>query len=161
MSHISKPILVFILVVVCLRLEAGNEFITFSPDRVLPSEDQPLAQVERAWNEIEEEKKERIEKLLFVDLGLSSTGNIEAIGRYSLIESSEFGEVNDIVFHFIQKDIFGSRLVWSCLINSNSMKYQLLYHAESPSQLGEIKPVSEHHIQSVVTIPLRLRLHSM
>ena len=142
MSCIPKPVLVFVLLLVWLRLEAGNDYISFSTDRVLQLEDQPLTQGERAWSEVEEEKKSRIKRLLFVDLGLSSTGNIEAIGSYSLTESSEFGKVNDQVFHFIQKDLFGSRLVWSCLVNSNSMKYQLLYHAGSPSyQLGQIKPV--------------------
>ncbi len=79
-----------------------------------------------------------LKSTLIRKLGLSSTGFIKLIGKYHLTEKSKLGDKNDLIFHFIQQDLFGGRLFWSCLVNLNNGKMQVLYHVKDPDKYGKI-----------------------
>jgi hypothetical protein len=87
-----------------------------------------LGAFEKAWEKIDSDTKQKIELYIVIELGLSSTGKIELIGNYRLTEDDEFGKLEQQVLHFIQRDLFGSRLFWSCLINVDNYNTKLLYH---------------------------------
>ena len=80
------------------------------------------------WEKLPENDKNQINRFLVLTLGLSSTGTIELIGVYNTISSSGFSEQNDLVLHFVQKDLFGDRLFWSCLLNMSNAKAKVIYH---------------------------------
>jgi hypothetical protein len=85
------------------------------------------AKIKRTWSQMPSDMKRRVLRYLRGDLGLSSTGKVELIGSYRLTEQSDFGKEGDQVFHFLQKDLFGERPFWSCLINVDSALTKVLY----------------------------------
>ena len=105
--------------------------MTGPEENVLSKYDDPIKELgafEKAWQKIDNDTKQKIEHYLMMELGLSSTGKIELIGNYSLTEDDDFGKQGQQVLHFIQRDLFGSRLFWSCLINVDNYNTRLLYH---------------------------------
>jgi hypothetical protein len=79
---------------------------------------------------------QKIESFLIKEFGLSSTGAIHVIGNYHLTHDCKLGKENDKIIHVIQKDLFGSRLFWSCLVNLTQEKVQVLYRCQKPDDFG-------------------------
>jgi hypothetical protein len=114
--------------------------ITFAPWPSLSESKNDQSLIEKKWNELDEEIRKRIQSILLMDLGLSSTGHIEAIGCYTLTRTNQLGKEGDRIFHFIQRDLMGSRLFWSCLINTDSMKIQKIYPTSDLAASEQVKP---------------------
>jgi len=93
------------------------------------------------WEKLAPSQRKRIEDFLRMKLGLSSTGTIELIGSYKTIEEKDFSQHGDLIFHFIQKDLFGDRLFWSTLINSTNNKSLLIYHCAPGSSKDKIQDI--------------------
>ena len=93
------------------------------------------------WEKLAPSQRKRIEGFLRMKLGLSSTGTIELIGSYKTIEEKDFSQHGDLIFHFIQKDLFGDRLFWSTLINSTNNKSLLIYHCAPGSSKDKIQDI--------------------
>lgn len=128
---------VFTLCVIpCCSKTATKERTSFvetadSEVNALSKKNDPIKELgafEKAWQKIDNDTKKKIEHYLMMELGLSSTGKIELIGNYILTSDDEFGKQGQQVLHFIQRDLFGSRLFWSCLINTDNYNTRLLYH---------------------------------
>lgn len=85
------------------------------------------------WEKLAENDKNQINRFFLHNLGLSSTGTIELVGTYNTMLSSGFSKHNDLVLHFIQKDLFGDRLFWSCLLNMANGKAKVIYHCNHES----------------------------
>jgi len=100
-----------------------------------------MPDIERSKPDIEIPKK--IEWFLMEKLGLSSTGSIKAIGKYCLTHDSNLGKETDTIIHIVQKDLFGSRLFWSCLVNEREGKIQVLYRCQNPDEFGTIMLIEE------------------
>jgi len=83
------------------------------------------------------------ESFLVTELGLSSTGAIQVIGSYRLTGDSELGKEQDEILHVIQKDLFGDRLFWSCLVNLTRERVQVLYRCQKPDEFGAILSINE------------------
>lgn len=81
---------------------------------------------------------EKIKSFIVKKLGLSSTGSMQIIGSYRLTQDCKLGKDKDKIVHLIQKDLFGARLFWSCLINVTSGKVQVLYRCQKPDDFGTI-----------------------
>lgn len=79
---------------------------------------------------------EKVKSSVIKKLGLSSTGEIKVIGKYRLTQDCDLGKENDEIVHLIQKDLFGKRLFWSCLVNITRGKIQVLYRCQKPDNFG-------------------------
>ena len=134
-------VLVFLFVSSSFAGTNESSLIIFDPSPSLSESEADQSLIEREWNELEEEKRRRFESMLLVDFGLSSTGRIEAIGCYTLTHSDQLGNKGDRIFHFIQRDLMGSRLFWSYLINTDSMKVQKLYPTSDSAATEQIKSI--------------------
>lgn len=75
------------------------------------------------------------------ELGVSSTGILVLAGKFTLTEKSKLGQKGDQIIHVIQRDLFGGRLFWSCLVNLTENKIQILYQADVPDKFGIVKPI--------------------
>ena len=84
--------------------------------------------------------KKRIQQYLY-SLGISSTGHVLHIGTYRLTEASDFGKQGDQVFHFLQKDLFGARLSWSCLVNVDNELTTILYDVNERKRKLTVAPL--------------------
>lgn len=104
----------------------GKEFLSFAAREIRSD----LLRTEVSdWPGKSLDAKKRIRQYLY-SLGISSTGHVQLIGTYRLTEDSKFGEEGDLVFHFLQRDLFGARLFWSCLVNVDSELTSVLYDVQ-------------------------------
>jgi hypothetical protein len=84
-----------------------------------------------------------LDHYLKMELGYSSTGSIEVIGKYVLTAGNKLGNKDDKILHVIQKDLFGTRLWWSCLVNVTQSKIQILYRCQHPNDFGTIVEIEK------------------
>ena len=120
-----------------IRAETG--FIAFGEPKLLDGG--PL-QRQRAWEAVDPAVRKSIETYLLRHLGLSSTGSISLIGYYSVTGHDALGPEGSRVFHFIQRDLGGARLFWSCLANPQNRKVRILYQCGAPYRYGFIETIA-------------------
>jgi len=133
---ITRVVATLVLFSLVCHIKAGNDIISFEkpelPDwRVL----------QRAWEAIDPSVRSDIETYLLVRLGLSSTGTTSLIGVYSLSGHDALGPEGSKVLHFVQRDLFGERLFWSCLVNPQNRKVRILYQCADPDRYGSIETI--------------------
>jgi len=87
----------------------------------------------KMWESLELKKRESIETILMMNLGLSDTGSIELIGGYY----TGSPEKREQLLHFVHSDLFGERLMWICLVNVEQETVWVLYHVDH-QRIGEI-----------------------
>jgi hypothetical protein len=100
---------------------AGAQLISSEPH---PSQSAPS--LAGAWEDLSEEKRQRIEDYLRMKLGLSSTGRVQLMGVYRV---DSLGESRELV-HIQQLDLMGARLCWSVLVDPDAMSAKVLYHVD-------------------------------
>ena len=133
----TTSILFTLLVTVLIASCQGPNHSLINPANA----NQELLKSTTLWEKLAPSQRKRIEGFLLLKLGLSSTGTIELIGSYRTIEEKDFSQHGDLVFHFIQKDLFGGRLFWSTLINSTNNKSLLIYHCAPGSSKDKIQDI--------------------
>ena len=131
-------------ILLCSVITFPNIIIAETKDvkSILSWSDNRSSNLKIAWEKIDEHTKQKIERYLVIELGLSSTGHIELIGDYKLTDDNGFGKEGQRILHFIQRDLFGSRLFWSCLINVKNNNTKILYHLNidtSKKPIGNFK----------------------
>lgn len=81
-------------------------------------------QLLKQWEELPIEIRKRIDSQC-LQLGLSSTGSVELIAIY--VQNIPGTSKPQRLFHLRQTDLFGSRLLWSILIDADDEKYKVLF----------------------------------
>lgn len=92
----------------------------------------------KAWEDIPEEKRERIQDYLRMKLGLSSTGHVQLTGVYRV---NPRGESQRLV-HLQQLDLMGARLYWSVLVDPDAMSARVLHHIDESYISTSFVPIS-------------------
>ncbi|MCK5305897.1 MAG: hypothetical protein KAJ66_02080 [Candidatus Omnitrophica bacterium] len=135
----KKKILSITFICLCLFITAANKTLAETKNEKSIISYGADKKLEVAWKKIDNHTKKEIEHYLVIELGLSSTGHIELIGNYRLTEDDEFGKQRHQILHFIQKDLLGSRLFWSCLVNVDNYKVKILYPDTNKELIGHLK----------------------
>lgn len=116
----------------CARAEETRyaaELISFEPS-VFQSEDKLAA----SWKAIDQDRSDIIHRYLFA-LGVSSTGVIQLIGAYGTDGSGA-------LLQFQQIDLYGTRLVWSVLVDPDAMSARVIYHTQHDRISEGFVPIS-------------------
>lgn len=92
----------------------------------------------KKWNSVDPNLEKKIGEWVLARLGFSSTGNVYIAGSYRITHKSKFSNVNDRILHLVHKDLFGARLLWTCLINIDNKKYKILYQSGPNPDLDTI-----------------------
>lgn len=107
----------------------GDDTIVKFGPATLSETPTPQGEMRRqAYMKLPAATREHLESAMVVgeSLGLSSTGRVELIGVYHRL-ATEDRKPNELVYHFIQRDLGGNRLFWSILYDNQDRTVRVLY----------------------------------
>jgi hypothetical protein len=116
----TAHIALLVALTICSQAEQtahARELLSFGPSAF-----QSKDKLASSWQAIADNQRDQIQRYLF-RLGLSSTGVVQLIGVYR-------DDASGALLHFQQLDLFGTRLVWSVLVNPDDMTARVIYHTQ-------------------------------